>query len=266
MGKREINTKESIRVVTSNNFLRASGLENISLKARKLLYLAIAQCEKNDSEFFEYTITATDFAKFMDVDISNVYREADKITDELMKGFIKYIPDGTKSFHKFQLFKRCDYEHDEGLLTFEMSSDMSPILLNLKKDFTQPLLDDFAHMRSNYSIEIWHLMQREMHSRKAGLLDSITFTISLEELRRITGTQKKFVRLSQFKVKVLDRATTEIEKNCGMVVTYTDIKKGRAVIGFQFSVVSAWHADPSEIRPETRRRGEQIQAQRSQKR
>ena len=254
MGKREINTKETIRVVTSNNFLRASGLENISLKARKLLYLAIAQCEKNDSEFFEYTISAADFAKFMNVKSSNVYQEADTITDELMRGFIKYKPDGKKDFCKFQLFKRCDYKHDEGLLTFEMSDDMSPILLNLKRDFTQPLLDDFAHMRSNYSIEIWHLMQREMHSRKAGMVDSITFTISLDELRRITGTQKKFVRLSQFKVKVLDRATTEIEKNCGMIVTYTDIKKGRAVIGFEFSIVSLMNVDESQIKPETKQK------------
>ena len=131
---------------------------------------------------------------------------------------------------------------------------MSPILLNLKRDFTQPLLDDFAHMRSNYSIEIWHLMQREMHSRKAGMLDSITFTISLDELRRITGTQKKFVRLSQFKVKVLDMATTEIEKNCGMIVTYTDIKKGRAVIGFEFSIVSQINVDESQIKPETKQK------------
>lgn len=261
MAKRKINTAETIRVVTSNNFLRASGLEDISLKARKLLYLAIAQCEKSDSEFFEYSISASNFAKFMDVDISNVYREADQITDELMKGFIKYKPEGTKDFHKFQLFKRCDYIHEDGILTFEMSPDMSPILLNLKKNFTQPLLDDFAKMRSNYSIEIWHLMQKEMQSKKAGLLDTITFNISLEELRKITGTEKKFERLSQFKAKVLEQAIKEIRNNCGMVVSYSNVKKGRKVIGFCFTAMSEFHASESQIKQITRERGVQIKKQ-----
>ena len=34
--KRELNTKESVRTVTSNQFITACGLEGISLKARKL--------------------------------------------------------------------------------------------------------------------------------------------------------------------------------------------------------------------------------------
>lgn len=254
MAKRSINTKETIRVVTSNNFLKASGLEDISLKARKLLYLAIAQCQKSDSEFYEYSISAADFAKFMDVDISNVYREADQITDELMKGFIKYIPEGTKNFHKFQLFKRCDYTHEEGLLTFQMSTDMSPILLNLKKNFTQPLLDDFAKMRSNYSIEVWHLMQREMQSKGVKMLETVTFDLSLEELRRITGTEKKFDRLSQFKAKVIDQAIKEIRSNCGLVITYENIRVGRAVKGFRFFAEAEIHVDPNQIKPETRQK------------
>ena len=45
--KRELNTKESVRTVTSNQFITACGLEGISLKARKLLYIAISQSKKN---------------------------------------------------------------------------------------------------------------------------------------------------------------------------------------------------------------------------
>ena len=33
--KRELNTKESVRTVTSNQFITACGLEGISLKAKK---------------------------------------------------------------------------------------------------------------------------------------------------------------------------------------------------------------------------------------
>ena len=49
-------------------------------------------------------------------------------------------------------------------------------------------------------------MQREMQSKGVKMLETVTFDLSLEELRRITGTEKKFDRLSQFKAKVIDQA------------------------------------------------------------
>lgn len=233
--KRELDTRDTIRVVTSNNFLRAAGLEKTTLKARKLLYVALSQCQMNDRNFFEYSISAVDFANLMGIDPSHVWGEADELTDELMHGFIKYMPPGKKNFEKFQLFKMCKYE--DSVLHFELSEDMTPVMLNLKQDFTQPLLKDFMHMRSNYSIEIWHLMQKEMQSKKPGT-DKIEFYISLEELRKITGTQNKLKQLGEFKNRVLDKALREIKDNCGTVITYKNRKQGRSVVGFDFTATS----------------------------
>ena len=50
------------RTVTSNQFITACGLEGISLKARKLLYIAISQSKKTDTEFYEYEIGVKEFA------------------------------------------------------------------------------------------------------------------------------------------------------------------------------------------------------------
>lgn len=245
MCTREIDKRDIVRVVTANNFLKATGLEDISLKARKLLYLAIAQCKKEDTQFYEYSISAIDFANLMDIVPQAVYQEADALTDELMHGFIKYIPEGKKGFAKFSLFDKCMYM--DGKLTFRMSKDMTPILINLKKDFTQPLLSDFMHMRSNFSIVIWHLMQREMKSRKTGVTDIVEFELTLEELRSATGTTDKFERLSQFKAKVLNKAIEEIQSNCGVLITYTNIKQGRTVIGFHFTAKSLYYINEQDI-------------------
>lgn len=245
MCTREIDKRDVVRVVSSNNLLRATGLEDISLKARKLLYLAIAQCKKEDRQFYQYSISAADFANLMDIVPQAVYKEADALTDELMHGFIKYKPEGKKGFVKFSLFEQCMYL--DGMLTFKMSKDMTPILINLKKDFTQPLLSDFMHMRSNFSMVIWHLMQREMKSRKTGVTDVVEFELTLEELRSATGTTNKFERLSQFKAKVLDKAILEIKDNCGVLVTYANVKKGRTVTGFRFTVKSLYYINEAEI-------------------
>ena len=42
-----------VRIITSNTFITAKGLEELSLKARKLLYIAIAQCRMSDNKFSE---------------------------------------------------------------------------------------------------------------------------------------------------------------------------------------------------------------------
>ena len=240
--ERELDTRDNIRVVTSSNFLKASGLEEVSLKARKLLYLAIAQCRQNDTGFYTYSIKATEFAAFMGISSSNVYAEADNLTDELMRGFIKEKPQGEKKFKKFQLFKTCEYTEDSELI-FQMSEDMVPILLGLKRDFVQPLLFDFAKMKSNYSIEIWHLMQREMKSRKPNVNEVIQFELKLEELRMVTGTkdQATYDKLSNFKNRILDKALREIRDNCGVNITYENVKKGKTVVAFKFSAVSLFY-------------------------
>ena len=162
--KRILDTRESIRVVTNNNFITASGLEDISLKARKLLYIAISQCKKTDTEFYEYHISVKHFADLMDISPTNVYEEADKITNELFKGFIK-VDTGKQSrkgmpiFEKYSLFSKC--RCDDAMIYFKINPDMTDFLLSLKANFTQPLLNDFLKMNSPYSMEIWHLIQRD---------------------------------------------------------------------------------------------------------
>ena len=49
--KKNTDTRKTVRTVTSNDFITAMGIEEMTLKARKLLYIAISQCKKNDQEF-----------------------------------------------------------------------------------------------------------------------------------------------------------------------------------------------------------------------
>lgn len=182
----------------------------------------------------------------MGIATESVYAEADKITDELMSGVLRVIPEGKKYFKKYSLFSMCEYEHD-GVLRFKINQDMTAFLLELKGDFSQPLLEDFLKMKSPYSMAIWHLMQREMHSHKPSITNVIQFDLSLEELREVTGTQDKLKQLGQFKERCFDKALREIDENCGVKITYENIKKGRTVVGFRCFAVSVYHIDENKI-------------------
>lgn len=244
--KRELNTKENVRTVTSNQFITACGLEGISLKARKLLYIAVSQSKKTDTEFYEYEISIKEFTELMGIDASNVYQEADEITDELMRGFVKIRDRNKKSWKKYQLFDTCQYE-ENGSIRFKISKQMTDFLLNLSGNFSQPLLHDFLKMRSPYSMAVWHLMQREMKSKKLGVTATTGFDLSLKELRQVTGCENKLKQVGEFKKRVLDKALREIFDCAGVKITYQNIKVGRTVEGFRFFAKGVGHIDLSKI-------------------
>ncbi len=243
---KKVDTRESVKTVTSNDFIIAKGLDKLSLKARKMLYIAISQCKQSDKDFYVYEISIKEFAKLMNIKPEAVYSEADKITNELMTGFLCVVPKGKKYFKKYSLFSMCEYEHD-GILRFKLNPDMTTFVLELKGNFSQPLLNDFMKMNSPYSMAIWHLMQREMYSHKPNLINTIQFDLSLEELREITGTQTKLKQLGEFKKRVFDKALREIDENCSVKITYENIKRGRTVVGFRCTAISTFHIDDSKI-------------------
>ena len=230
---RTIDTRDNIKVVTDNKLITAPGLAKLSLKARKLLYLIMAQCRQTDKKFYLYEISPPALADKLGVDRTGVYRLADELTGELMGRYIEVKQTDAKRFKKYAVFSMCEYD-DRSLLRFKLNQDMAEFLLGLQKSFTQAFLSDFLKMRSAHSMAVWHLMQREMNGRKPGT-DRITFYLSLDELREVTGTQDKLKQLSQFKARVLDKAIQDIKDNCGVEIEYMNRRRGRSVQGFYFT-------------------------------
>lgn len=259
MAKKEMDTRPSVKVVTDNRFIVANGLSNLKLKERKLLYLAISQVKKNDKELYEYRISAKDFADLMGIVPDNVYREAKEICKAIRPAGITCDTsrDGKNETIEYSLFSFIKYGEDSDIV-FRLNQDMAEFLLDLKKNFTQPLLQDFLKMNSPYSMAIWHLFQREMHSRKPSCSsdDEIVFELSLEELRKVTGTEDKLNKLSHFKERILDKALREIKENCGVVVTYENITVKRAVKGFRFTAKNEVQYNTSGLSPEFKARVE----------
>lgn len=229
---RKLDKRESLRVVTDNEVIVSDELSKLSLNARKLLYIAISQCQLHDKEFYEYETTPTELAEMWGISRTNVYREARRITDELMQILIH--KEQGKGFKTRHVFDTCDYD-DDSKLKFKLHKEMTDLLLGLSGNFSKPLVWDFMRMKSTYSMAIWHCMQKEMKSFKPMMSAPMEFEMSLDELRAVTGTQNKLKQIGQFKQRVLEPAIKEIRTNCWVDISYTDIKDGRFIVGFRFT-------------------------------
>lgn len=240
---KSIQRSPKMQIVTANDFITAIGLESMSLKAKKLLYVAISQVKLTDTSFYEFSMTPLEFADMMHIKVNHVYAEAEKICDELSSLFLKIREE--KATTNYTVFSKIRYS-DTSDIIFRLNKDMSNFLLQLRGHFSKPLLEDFMTMRSPYSMSIWHLMQEYMHSKKPMIAHPIQFDIELKELREVTGTDKveTYNKLSNFKNKILDKSLREIKDTTGVEVKYEQIKRGRVVTGFHFTATSLY--EPSE--------------------
>lgn len=259
MARRKVDTRPSVKVVTDNRFIVANGLSNLKLKERKLLYLAISQVKRTDKELYEYRISAKEFADLMGINTNHVYQEAESICKSIRPVGITcdISDDGKIRKREYSLFSFIQYGQDSDIV-FRLNADLADFLLDLKKNFTQPLLQDFLKMKSPYSMAVWHLFQREMQSKKpsCSIDDEIVFELSLDELRQVTGTTDTFKQMVHFKSRILDKAIREIRENCGVIITYEPIKTVRTITGFRFTAKNEIQYDVSGISPEFKARVE----------
>ena len=255
MKKKKMEFLPSMKVVTANEFITAYCLPGMNLKARKLLYMVISQCRKDDNDLYSYCISISDFAKLMDIAPTNIYTEAYQISKDLSYTVLS-IGDENTDYRHYPVVESCIYE--DGVLHIYLNRSMTQFLLHLKGSFTKPLLEDFLRMKSPYSMAIWHLMQREMGSKKPGIVDVIEFDLTLQELRQVTGTENKLKQIGQFKERVLDKAIREIRENCGVEITYSNIKQNKRIVAFHFVAISPLHLDASKLPVTVREKGERI--------
>ena len=255
---KKLDKRDNITIVSDNGLIDAQNLPKLSLNARKLFYIAVSQCRKDDREFYKFETTPTELAEMWGISRQEVYQVAEPICKELMQIVIT-LRTGRKSFRMRHLFEICEYD-DDAKLTFKLHSEMSDLLLGLKKDFSKPLLWDFMQMRSPYSMAIWHLFQREMRSSRPKTTQILKFDISLEELRAVTGCEKKFTAISEFKRFVLDKAIKEIRNNCLVEITYSNLKRGRTITGFRFAAkLSFGYMDVSNLSTRMRKKMRQAE-------
>lgn len=253
--ERIADTRECIRVVTSNDFLKIEGLNKLSLKAIKLLYIVIAQCEMNDEDFYQITIKPTELQKLWGIKKQSVYRDLKKVSKELVKLFVSIENDEDEEFEHIPLFAKSSYKKDpiskERYYIGKINNESNFLFLKLHENYSQPLLIDFNQMKSVNSILLWHLIQikAKNKSRKPAGLKKIKSNVTVDEIRTVTGTLEKYPKIKDFRKNLVDVAIKDIEKNCGIKIDYTSVKQGRKIVGFEFIMTNKYAISREKLSP-----------------
>lgn len=241
-----MNVSEEQEVFMSNDLIKSKS--NLSLNEIKILRMAIAQIFKSDTDFITYTVNITELAKALNISRSNIYTEIDKITDNLLREIV-YIGDSgnpKKSWEKFQWCSKCKY--DKGMLTIKLHDDLKPYLLELKKHFNHYMIADIITLKSVYSIRLYELMKEAMMCKEPYADKEVDIYISIDTIRKATGTEDKYSQMINFKEKVIDKAVNEINEKLNYYITYEPVKESRKFIGFNFNIKSRNTAELEMLR------------------
>lgn len=228
-------------VVQANSLV--GGKQALKLNSAKLIRTAIMQVVRDDEELKPYVITIAELSELLNVPKSNIYRDIEHIVNDILDNPV-YIREesGSKKTRwlKIPWVSRCEYNSDIGV-ALKLNDELKPFLLNLKEHYTQYTLDSVLAMKSVYSIRIYELLQSKVMTKLIPK-NGTQVEIPLDELKECCGCEgKSYNTFANFRIKVLDKAVSEINEKTIYQVKYDYIKNGKAVVGIRFSINMAYH-------------------------
>lgn len=214
-----INYDNGYSVVMANKLIK--GMTAMSLQESKLLYIVISQIVFQDKDLKTYTTTIPALAEFMGVAPSNLYQSIKPLCRSLKQRVVDVQIDK----NKWKVFSWIDKaEYDNGKLSLKLSEDIKPYVLELKKHYSQFLLDTLMQFQSFHASRIFQILVSEMQGKYE--ID-VTWTVS--EIRnnlKINDNQYKQTR--DLIKKTIEVAKNEINsvEDCHIFMSYT-INKAR---------------------------------------
>ena len=142
----------------------------------------------------------------------------------------------------FVLFTRYRIVKEEQIVTIKINEEFKYLLNNLVKKFTQFELEEFIHLKSNYSKEIYRRLKQ---FKSTGF-----WKIKIEDFKALLNVPNNY-RMSDIDKYVLKISRNEL-KNCFDNFEIIKIKKGRKIeyLEFKFSPEKKYKENVVDIEDE----------------
>lgn len=213
------------------------GTSKLTLNEQKLLRFVIMQIKPNDDKLYTYTVSIKELSKVLGLSSTTLYRDIEKMTDDIMEQVIKIGDKHTKTA-RWRKFHWVDvFEYDNGILTIKVSDQLIPFLIGLRECYTTFSLDSILMYRSIYAETMWELLKMGLMNKEP-YNKQMTVYLPLDLIRRATNTEDKYLTIDKFKIKVLNIAVREINEKSMYHVQVRDYKEARKIVGFYFDIES----------------------------
>lgn len=235
-------------IVKANELIQRSRF-SLTAQQQKIILAIIAQVQPGDEDFRLYSFSIKDFCKAagLDDDSGGNYQK--------LKNAIKAIADksvwvtlenGQETLLRW--IEKPYIDPGSGTVQIKLDRDMKPYLLQIKRNFTRYELLWTLRFRSKYSTRLYELI-KSVHYNELQLYER---EFPLEDLRRMLGAESYSV-YREFKLRVLDPATEEINRFSDKNLTWEPVKTGKRVSAIRLLISSKEGMERIKLQDETER-------------
>ena len=219
-------------IVQSNKLVEAR--YTLTVGEQRLILAMVSMIHPDDADFFDYEIGMKELSELLNIDMKNIYREADKIIDRLMERIL-HIPKPDGYLIKAHWVAMAEYKKGCVMLTF--APKLKPYLLNLKREFTKYDLAVATQFKSIYSIRIYQLLKQY---KGIGYRE-----FRVDELKEILGIkQNEYREFKRFRSRVINQAKKEFGKKdesgqfkCDLTFSLETFREGRRIARLKFIII-----------------------------
>ena len=204
---------------------------SMSLDEKRLFIMAtpLARTTKissNDPVF----ISSSEFSKECGIDLSTAYTALELASERLFTRFFGYTnAEGDRV--KMRWLNKVIYKAGQGGSELYFTDEVLLLLreFDALNPYTKYKKEVVLRLKKDYSLDFYHLAKK--HQAMGG------FQISLDELFQQLGLPESYrTRMNNLKYRVIEPSLNEITANTDIDLSYENVKRGRSVVGFKFTV------------------------------
>ena len=225
------NIKYKNELIVKSNYLVESSYK-LTVSEFRILYMIISKIQKNDTDFTSYSFTIKDFIDKIGLSGNSSYSDLKKSV-RLLKSrtfIVKYIDNDNNKCELITGWISSAQLINKTTIEFSLDPKLKPFLLELKKNFTKLPIERLMQLSSIYSYRIYELLKQY---EKLGYRN-----FDLLELRKYLDLATKYNRYYDFKIKVLEQATKDINNKTDITISYQEFRKDKNVTSIKFYIKS----------------------------
>jgi len=234
-------------IITKSNELIQANFK-FTLNEYRILMYAVSCINPMSDEFpRRLNIDVKKMADMFGIEIDGLYSD---IKDAIIRKFFKRELTINLEGEKKKLCHWLDsliYHDGSSHLELKFSEDSIPMLSKMKGQFTNYHIEQIADMKSIYAVRIYEFCILEVNRRR---LDKCDFFIAVNVLKERLELEDKYKRFHHFKMRVLQKAKTEINKHSDLTIDFEEIKQGRSVESIKFIIQRKDGAKPAKYAKE----------------
>lgn len=223
---------KNMLVVKDNALINAS--YSLDLVEYRLILLAIVEARENGTGISlsdPLSIHASTYIDKFKVEKHSAYESLQNACKSLFARQFSYqeiSENGNITQYTSRWLSKIGYTKNEATVKLVFSSDVVSLITRLEQHFTSYELEQVAQLQSKYAARLYELLIQ--WKNLGGKVK-----ISLIDLRLKLGIlESEYKIISNFKLRVLDVAISQINEHTDIIASYEQHKQGRTITGFSF--------------------------------